>query len=145
MFIEEGNRERGQKSNQTEVMSNALLKFSDCQEKESNFAIKKPIPLSEDEVIHQYLTEKQTKKLDCLFMMKVNEELVKSNPSNELQEQLSVFESNESEIKRNLLEQMHTLQMKLSQRKMCSFLNGLVRRCGSVCQEKCPWWRKIEG
>ena len=128
VFIEEGNRERGQIVNHIENATNGFPKESDSDEEGPCFTLKKPLPLNEDEVIQQYLNEKQTKKHECWLMMKLNEEMVVNHPSFELKDQMNVYDKNEVEFTQSLSEQFHSLQSRINSRRSVSLLNRLIIR-----------------
>lgn len=123
VFIKDGNKEKKQIDFSPEVLSDSFLNFSDVYFKPADTSIFSEKTNDED-ILTKYASEKAIKKIDCLFMMKVNDEMLKNRPTKSFDEKLKVFERNDLLISENLDEQVSNLRSRIKQRKINSILKG---------------------
>lgn len=120
VFIEDGNRERTGGPSRDHILSTSFLEFSEVFAKPE--APPELVPTDED-LLNKYANEKAAKRIDCLFMMKVNDEILKKGPS-VTATPTDVHERNESLISDSLNSQVENLKARVNQRRLRSFMKG---------------------
>lgn len=132
VFIQDGNREKHNVGSSTEILSEAFLNFSDVFSKPQTDHSKSTMN-SDDDLLSRYVSDRAVKRIDCLYMMKVNDEMIKAKPLVGLNSRAQVFETNDWTISDSLNDQISKMQSKLKQRKINSFLKGeFIRRFRKV-------------
>ena len=134
VFIEEGNRQLIEKE-PVEILSNSFMRFSEIfLDNDEPRERKRPLVKDED-FVKNYQTEKELKKVECLYMMKVNDELTKTEQLPMDKTKLEVFEKNDEAFNHDMNSQMEKLQSKVRQRKINSILKGYFMRRYFHCQK----------
>ena len=93
--------------------------------------------MKDDEILTRYVKEKTTKQINSLFLMKINEEMLKAKPSTDCKNKFEVFEKNDKIISDDLNWQTSKLKCKVQQRRVYSILKGLLmRESGEIHKER---------
>lgn len=123
VFIQDGNREKHNVGSSTEILSESFLNFSDiCPKPATEHS--KSTAHSDEDLLTKYVSDRAVKRIDCLFMMKVNDEIIRDRPATDVGTRAQVFEKNDGVFADSLNEQVSRMQSKLKQRKINSFLKG---------------------
>lgn len=127
VFIRHGNKNCKEATSTQELLSDSFLDFPEItfQQKPN---LKISVMKNDEEIISKYASEKITRRIDCLFMMKVNDEMIKNKPSNSLEKELGIFAENDRLIEESLNNQINKMQFKIKQRKINSIYKGSFKR-----------------
>lgn len=125
VFIQDGNLQKHSAPATTEILSESFLNFSDILVQPTVQTAS--TVTSDEDLLSKYTSDRAVKRIDCLFMMKVNDEILKAQRSPP-RSPAAVFEQNDNVISESLNDQISKMQSKLKQRKINSFLKGWVNR-----------------
>ena len=143
LILEEDNMKNNKEDQRVEILSESFLKFSDIQDlaeshlqrdstrtidRQNVNTMKRNNPPSES--LLNYQSTKFRKNIDCMMMMKVNDQM--SKPERQSQTKISdkfqEFTNNDSIVKDNLNSQLSMINSKINARRHKGFNKGLLIR-----------------
>ena len=103
VFIIEGNRDRCKDESAFANLSNSFLNFEAMTLSVEGFQNRVKRSLKDENVLKYYDEMKATKQIDCLLMMKVNEEMIKQQNNGVDNIQMSMHDNNDFMFDEELL------------------------------------------
>lgn len=125
VFIEEGNRLKSSKTIPSKYGSKDAPDVPHFRRAKTNGS---NVPFNDDDIIRRYEAEKESRKIECFYMMKVSDEMSSVNVLVFDKTRFDVFDRNDELINTSLKTQFDNLQSKLRHRKLCRIRNGSLNR-----------------